>query len=152
MIKLKPFARGTDAYNFSLPGTDDKNVSLKSFRGKVVVLDIWAMWCAPCLHEKPYFKKLEEEYKDNKNIVFIDVSVDGTDRSKVWKKFLEQHSWNGIELISNPWESIMDYYHIKGIPRFMIFDEKGRIITVDAPRPSNPAFKLLIEQSLTSKS
>ena len=149
---MSPFKRGSAAYNFSLQDAQGNNISLHDFAGKVVVVDIWAMWCAPCLHEKPYFKKLEEEYKDNKNIVFIAVSVDGIQRSKVWKQFLEQHSWNGIELISNPWESMMDYYQIKGIPRFMIFDEKGRIITVDAPRPSNPALKILIEQSLTSKS
>jgi len=65
-IELMPFAIGASAYNFSLPDVDDKNVSLKDFKGKVVVLDMWAMWCAPCLKEKPYFRKIEEEYKNNK--------------------------------------------------------------------------------------
>ena len=45
-------------------------------------------------------------------------------------------------------ESIGDYYKITGIPRFMIFDKEGKIVTVDAPRPSNPEFKKIIEQTL----
>jgi thioredoxin-related protein len=46
----------------------------------------------------------------------------------------------------------MEYYKIEGIPRFMIFDKEGKIVTVDAPRPSYPEFKELIEQTLNSKS
>jgi thiol-disulfide isomerase/thioredoxin len=150
--ELSPFRSGKPGYDFSLADANCKNVSLSDFKGKVVVLDMWAMWCAPCLHEKPYYKKIEEEFKGDKQVVFISVSVDGTDRVKVWKEFLEHHEWSGIELISNPQESLMQYYKIKGIPRFMIFDQQGKIVTVDAPRPSNPAFKLLIEQTLQSKS
>jgi thiol-disulfide isomerase/thioredoxin len=151
-IELRPFATGTEAYNFILPDVNDKNISLKDFRGKVVVLDMWAMWCAPCLQEKPYFRKIEEEYKNNGEIVFISVSTDGMEKKEIWKGFLKRKGWDGIELICEYTESLMKYYKVEGIPRFMIFDKNGKIVTVNAPRPSDPGFKSLIETTLKNNS
>ena len=112
------------------------------------MLDIWAMWCAPCLTEKPFFQKLEEEYKDRKDIVFIGVSHDGLARKENWKAFVAKKGWKNIELIANYNEGIGKYYKIEGIPRLMIFDKEGKIVTVDAPRPSSPEFKKLIDHTL----
>ena len=146
--ELTVYAKGAVAYNFSLTDTRDRTVSLSDFRGKVVVLDVWAMWCAPCLNEKPFFQKTEKEYKDRNDIVFVSISHDGLSKKDPWKNFIERKGWEGIELLANYNESIGKYYKIEGIPRFMIFDKEGKIVTVDAPRPSDPAFKRLIEQTL----
>ncbi len=150
--ELTPFATGAAAYNFSLTDVNEKVVSLKSLRGKVVVLDLWAMWCAPCLKEKPYFQQIEEEYKSNNEIVFVSVSTDGMGQKDRWKDFVKRKGWNGIELISEYTESVMKYYKVEGIPRFMIFDRNGKIVTVNAPMPSDPGFKALIEQTLKKNS
>ena len=146
--ELTIYAKGAPAYNFSLTDTKEQKVSLSDFKGKVVVLDIWAMWCAPCLTEKPFFQKLEEEFKDRNDIVFIGVSHDGMVKKDAWKNFIAKKGWSGIELIANYDESIGKYYKVEGIPRLMIFDKEGKIVTVDAPRPSDPEFKKLIEQTL----
>lgn len=146
--ELTIYAKGTPAYNFSLTDTKEQPVSLADFKGKVVVLDIWAMWCAPCLKEKPFFQKIEEEFHDRDDIVFIGVSHDGLGQKEAWKKFVAKKGWNGIELIANYDESIGNYYKIEGIPRLMIFDRQGRIVTVNAPRPSDPEFKKLIERTI----
>jgi peroxiredoxin len=148
--ELTVYAKGAPAYNFSLKDTKDQTVSLSDFKGKVVVMDIWAMWCGPCLKEKPLFQKVEEAFKDRDDIVFIGVSHDGLDRKDVWKNFVEKKGWKNIELLANYDESIGKYYKVEGIPRFMIFDKEGKIVTVDAPRPSDPEFKSLIEQTLES--
>lgn len=146
--ELTIYAKGAPAYNFSLTDTKDQTVSLLDLKGKVVVLDIWAMWCAPCLAEKPFFQKIEEEFKDRNDIVFIGVSHDGLAKKDIWKKFVARKGWKNIELIANYDESIGKYYKVEGIPRLMIFDKEGKIVTVDAPRPSDPEFKKLIEQTL----
>lgn len=146
--ELTLYAKGLPAYNFSLYDTKGNLYSLDDLKGKVVVLDIWAMWCAPCLAEKPMFLQVEEEYEHRDDIVFIGISVDGLDRRDVWKDFVAKKGWKSVELLSNYDESIMKYYKIQGIPRFMIFDKDGKIVTVDAPRPTTPAFKKLIEQTL----
>ena len=148
--ELTVYAKGATAYNFSLKDTKDKTVSMSDFKGKVVVMDIWAMWCGPCLKEKPLFQKVEEAFKDRDDIVFIGVSHDGLGRKDVWKNFVEKKGWKNIELLANYDESIGKYYKVEGIPRFMIFDKEGKIVTVDAPRPSDPEFKSLIEQTLES--
>jgi len=145
--ELTIYAKGTPAYNFSLTDTKEQTVSLSDFKGKIVVLDIWAMWCAPCLAEKPFFQKIEEEFKYRDDIVFIGVSHDGLEKKEIWKKFVARKGWKNIELIANYDESIGKYYKVAGIPRLMIFDKEGKIVTVDAPRPSDPAFKKLIEQT-----
>jgi len=148
--ELTVYAKGAPAYNFSLKDTKDQTVSMSDFKGKVVVMDIWAMWCAPCLTEKPFFQKVEEHFKDRNDIVFIGISHDGVDRKEIWKNFVGKKGFKNIELIANYDESIGKYYKVEGIPRFMIFDKEGKIVTVDAPRPSDPAFRVLIEQTLES--
>jgi peroxiredoxin len=149
--ELTVFAKGAPAYNFSLKDTKDQTVSMSDFKGKVVVMDIWAMWCAPCLTEKPFFQKVEESFKDRNDIVFIGVSHDGYAKKGPWKDFVAKKGFTNIEVLSEYTESIGKYYKIDGIPRFLIFDKEGKIVTVDAPRPSDPAFKKLIDQTLGLK-
>jgi thiol-disulfide isomerase/thioredoxin len=144
------FAKGTPGYNFELKDVNDKTYTLSGFKGKVVVIDMWAMWCAPCLAEKPVMEKIAEGYHDRKDIVFVGVSTDGLNRREVWKGFVQKKGFTSIELLSNHTESIQQYYKIEGIPRFLVFDREGRIVTVDAPRPSDPGFKKIIDETLAS--
>ena len=145
------FAKGTQGYDFELKDVNDKLHKLSDFKGKVVVIDMWAMWCAPCLAEKPVMAKIEHDYyKDRTDIEFIGVSVDGLNRSDLWKGFVKRNGFKSLELLSNSTESIQKYYKIAGIPRFLIFDREGKIVTVDAPMPSNPEFKKLIDKTLAS--
>ncbi|MES2777340.1 MAG: TlpA disulfide reductase family protein [Bacteroidota bacterium] len=146
------FAKGTPGYDFELKDVNDKTYTLSSFKGKVVVIDMWAMWCAPCLAEKPIMEKIAEGYHNRNDIVFVGVSTDGLNRKEVWKGFVKKKAFTSVELLSNYTESIQKYYKIEGIPRFLVFDREGKIVSVDAPRPSDPAFKLLIDQTLQSGS
>ncbi|WP_316838525.1 TlpA disulfide reductase family protein [Pedobacter gandavensis] len=144
------FAKGTPGYNFELKDVNDKIHKLSDFKGKVVIIDMWAMWCAPCLKEKPIMGKIEQGYHDRNDIVFIGVSVDGINRSDIWKGFVKKNGFSSLELISDATSSIQQYYKIGGIPRFLVFDRKGNIVTVDAPMPSNPEFKKLIDRTLAA--
>ena len=102
---------------------------------------------------KTLFPKSGRDISKTGMILYSSVyHMTGLDRKEVWKNFVAKKGWKNIELLSNYDESIGKYYKVEGIPRFMIFDKEGKIVTVDAPRPSDPEFKSLIEQTLESNS
>ncbi len=116
--------------------------SLKDYRGSYVYIDVWATWCKPCLYQLPYLKKIEEQYK-GKDITFISLSVDDPEDEARWRKMIKEKSLaegNSIQLLAdNAIKStfIQDYY-IQGIPRFILLDPQGNIISNNAPRPTDP--------------
>jgi thiol-disulfide isomerase/thioredoxin len=130
--KLAP---GNPAPEFTFSDLNGKKVSLKDFRGKIVYLDVWASWCGPCLKEVPYAKKLDEEMK-GKDIVFLCVSID--DDEEAWKKRITEKEIAGLHLISKGgFESqIAKSYNIKSIPRYVIIDKEGKLVSSYAERPS----------------
>ncbi len=146
-MKLRPSEAGKPAKNFTYPDINGKEVSLSDFKGKVVVVDVWATWCGPCKGELPFLKKLEEEMH-GKDVVFIGVSLDEAKDKQKWIDFVKKEDLKGVQLHASGWSQIARDYVIKGIPRFMLFDKKGNVVTENAPRPSNPMLKKMIEEEL----
>ncbi len=146
-VALAEFKPGTPGYNFKYPDPTGNEFSLASFKGKVVLIDVWATWCAPCKAEIPHLKKLEEEMK-GKNVAIVSVSVDEEKDKEKWKKFIVDQELGGTQLYAKGWSDMTKFYQINGIPRFLLFDKEGKLITHDAPRPSNPDLKKMIEKYL----
>lgn len=134
---LSNIATGAPGYKFAFPDATDKIVTLDDFKGKLVYIDIWATWCGPCKAEIPHLEKLEEKMH-GKNIAFVSISVD-EDKAK-WLNFVKKSK--GIQL-NDAKNEITKKYNISGIPRFMLFDKNGNVITTDAPRPSQGAENLI---------
>lgn len=128
-------SKGEPAFNFTGKDINGKEVSLTDMRGKYVYVDVWATWCGPCRGELPHLQKLEKEFH-GKNIEFVSFSID-QDKG-AWEKMVKEKEMKGIQLIGNKAfkSSICQDYMINGIPRFMLFDTEGKIIDVNAPRPS----------------
>ncbi|RPD39930.1 TlpA family protein disulfide reductase [Chitinophaga barathri] len=143
-LAKKATASGGKAVDFTYPDVDGKNISLSDFKGKVVLVDVWATWCGPCKGEIPHLKKLEKEMH-GKDVLFLSVSVDELKDHQKWKDFIKSEELGGVQLFASGWSDIAKFYSIKGIPRFMVFDKQGNIVSTDAPRPSNKELKLLLE-------
>ncbi|MGN0282359.1 MAG: TlpA family protein disulfide reductase [Prevotella sp.] len=109
-------------------------ITIESLRGKIIYIDIWATWCGPCRKELPFFRQLEKRYKD-KGICFISLSIDKEKRS--WENFIRNNENSKYNLYIGNEDPFLDKYMIKSIPRFILIDDKGRIITPVAPRPSD---------------
>ena len=139
---------GEEALAFSYPDKDGKTVTMASLKGKVVLVDVWATWCGPCKVEIPHLKKLEEEMK-GKDVAIISLSTDAvTDKAK-WLKMIKDENLGGTQLFAGgPGNEFSQYYKVNTIPRFLVFDKQGKIVTVDSPRPSNPELKILLEKEL----
>lgn len=140
-------APGKIAADFTYPDVNGKDVSLSDFKGKIVLVDVWATWCGPCRGEIPHLKKLEEEMHGT-DVVFLGVSVDEAKDKQKWLDFIKKEELGGIQLHASGWSKIAKDYKIKGIPRFMVFDKQGKIVSVDAPRPSRPELKQMLEEEL----
>lgn len=120
---------------------------IKENNGKLILLDFWASWCAPCRAEMPYSKKLLSQYKESE-VVGIYISVDENEAD--WKKANEElkmdEKLNFRFAGSNA--DFMNQYKIMGVPRYMIVNKNGKIINEDAPRPSDPTLKELLDKAL----
>ncbi len=149
---LVSFAAGQPAVNFTFPDANGKQVSLSDFKGKIVYVDVWATWCAPCRAEIPHLKKLEKEYH-NKDVVFLSVSTDKDKDKQKWLDFLKNEALTGVQIFGGDkaQTDLLAPYKITGIPRFMLFDRSGNIIATDAVRPSSPEIRPVLEAALKQK-
>ena len=136
---------GEPALDFNYPDTDGNEFSLASFKGNLVYVDVWATWCGPCKAEIPSLQKLEADYH-GKDITFMSVSVD-TDK-EAWEKMVAEKELGGVQLWADGWSKITKDYAIFGIPRFMLFDANGNVISTDAPRPSSEDIRELLDVNL----
>jgi thiol-disulfide isomerase/thioredoxin len=121
---------------FKAVDIDGKEYTLDDFRGKYVYIDMWATWCAPCKRELPYLKALEKEFADAQ-IVFLGLSVD-KDKA-AWEKMVRSGELTGVQLYLGTQSKFQQEYKIEGIPRFILLDKAGRIISNDMTRPSEDA-------------
>lgn len=147
LATLKKFEKGNDAIDFTYPDINGKPVSLSDFKGKYVYVDVWATWCGPCKKEIPSLKKLEKQFH-GKDIVFMSVSVDRDAQKQKWEQFVEEKELGGVQLFASGWSKIAKDYDITSIPRFMLFDPEGKIVSTNASRPSNPRTTVLLQSLL----
>ncbi len=119
------FNKGVKAPNFTLPDLDGKMVSLTDYRGRVVLLNIWATWCAPCVKEMPSMEKLYQELKDEK-FVILAASIDESGADVV-RPFMKNHKLSFPALIDSA-GTLNDLYRISGVPESFIIDKQGRIL------------------------
>ena len=113
------------APDFTLPLLNGEGeISLADLRGKTVVLNFWASWCAPCREEAPVLEKVWRQYRE-RGVVFLGVNIDDTREGAL--KFLEEFG------ITYP--SVYDYsgattvaYRVTAIPTTYVVDRAGRIV------------------------
>ncbi len=137
--KFKVLVKGNPSPSFDYENYKGGSTSLADLKGKYVYLDIWATWCGPCKKEIPHLKKLEDSYHD-KNIEFVSISIDRKKDYEAWRNMVQERELGGIQLIADKdWKSdFVSDYAIRGIPRFILVDPEGNIVSANAPRPSHP--------------
>ena len=148
--KIKSVSKGSPSPQFDYENVKGQNVKLEDLKGKNVYIDVWATWCGPCIAEIPSLKKLESDYQ-GKNIEFVSISVDEPENKTLWKETVVNRDLKGVQLITEAgWNTeFIQNYLINGIPRFILLDAEGKIVSADAPRPSSDALiKEMIDELL----
>jgi thiol-disulfide isomerase/thioredoxin len=110
-----------------LPSPSGDTIALSSLRGKIVLLDFWASWCAPCRSENPNLVKNYKKYRD-KGFEIYQVSLDRT--KAAWLKGIEDDKLDWVHVSDlQYWNSIVvAVYNIQGIPMNYLLDRGGRIL------------------------
>ncbi len=113
-----------------LPNLKGEKIDVVQFRGKVVLLNFWATWCAPCREEIPYLNELHKQYKEN-GLVVVGISLDRGGTEEV-HTFLEKHPINylilmGTDAVFEAFNEIPGMSGIQASPITFLIDRKGQI-------------------------
>ncbi len=121
----------------TLTDLNDKEVKYEQLplKGKLLFIDIWATYCPDCRKELPALEALQEDYKVEP-ITFVSISVDRD--KEAWKTMVKEKKLSGIHLYASPEikELFKKLYDLRSIPRYMLVDKEGNIISINAPMPS----------------
>ncbi len=135
-----------DKENFSEKALNDIMISqegtkvsfseiINTYKGKKVVIDVWASWCGDCVKGMPKVKKLQEEYSTD--VVYLFLSLDKTESS--WKKGIERYDVVGEHFfISSGWKGdFCSSIDLDWIPRYMVVNEQGKITLFKATKATD---------------
>ncbi|NBB21706.1 redoxin family protein [Runella sp. CRIBMP] len=125
------------------------NYLLQSSKEKVLYIDFWASWCSPCIAEMPASHQLQQLYM-GKEINFAFISLDKN--RMAWEKSMTRigiNPENDSYILANNFESTFaKHFKISSIPRYILIGKDGKVISADAPRPSDPKLRQIFDELL----
>jgi thiol-disulfide isomerase/thioredoxin len=114
-------ARENYAPDFSITTVDNQKVSLESLHGKVVLLDFWATWCAPCVKAVPSLQKLQKAHAADP---FVMIAVSADESEDTWRRFTVKNNmvwpqyWDGSQ-------RLREAFDVNAFPTYVLLDAEG---------------------------
>ena len=121
--KAPPITVSSAAPQIVLTDLSGNSFDTSSFRGKVLVVNFWAAWCAPCTAEIPQFVTLQEKYRQQ-GLQVLGISLD--DSEDVLRKFYRDHKMN-YPVAAGDLKSADAYGGVPGLPTTYIYGRDGRL-------------------------
>ena len=118
-------AEPSEAPDFTLMSLEGRSIQLRELRGKVVLLNFWATWCAPCQHEMPSMEQLYQTFKQTE-FVLLAVSMD-RQGAEVARPFAE-HLKLSFPILLDPASEVSRQYGVRGLPSTYLIDPDGLLI------------------------
>lgn len=119
-------------------------------KSKLIYIDLWASWCRPCIGEFPHSNALRDSFR-GRPVSFLFVSIDNN--REAWRRAVSKHfdqdTVNHYSISRH--SKLAKVLQVPPIPRYILVDQAGDIIALDAPRPSSPETALRLEQFINMK-
>lgn len=112
---------GSQAQDFTVKDSD-RTVSLHDYHGKIILLNFWASWCAPCIEEMPSLVQLQKQMAPKVAVVAVSIDED----EAAYHKFLRDHNVD-LLTVRDPQQKTPTMYGTTGWPETFVIDSKGTI-------------------------
>lgn len=123
-----------------------ESVSIKSFMGRVTVIDLWTDWCSVCIGNFPELKNLENEFKGQVN--FISLGIDLSFNKEKWLKSERMYDFANSFFLLNEENEAVKLLGVNNLPRYLILDKDLKIIQPIAPSPDSKLLEVYLKQLL----
>ena len=123
--------------------------TFEEFKGKVLVIDVWATWCHSCLANMHKFTGMRQWFKKESDVCFITISIDRSEDKEQWLEAIGKHDMQDMLNFFPDCEMQSQFesdFQISGVPRYIIIGKKGEIISAHAPSPG-PDMVSMIEKA-----
>lgn len=97
--------------------------ALRPYAGRVMYVDFWASWCAPCAQSFPWLNEMHERYGDRLTVIGVNVDTSDADA----QRFLSRHPAQ-FQIVRDPRGALAEHYKIQGMPSSVILDAQGRVL------------------------
>ena len=136
-----------------LKDTEGNEHTFEEFKDKVLVIDVWATWCHSCLANMHKFTGMKYWFRKESDVCFITISIDRSEDKELWLEAIAKNNMQGMLNLFPDCEMQSQFesdFQISGVPRYIIIDKKGEIVSAHAPSPG-PEMVKLIESALSAE-
>ena len=117
-----------EAPAFSLPALDGSPASLAGLRGRIVVMEFWATWCAPCRFSLPSLEVIAKQYADREVTILLINEGEAPETVKAWLR----GRFTAARVLLDRDGAVGTRYRVQSIPQLFIIDAEGRVAYVHA--------------------
>ena len=103
---------------------NEKNVNIDDFKGKLIIINFWATWCAPCKEEMPSLDSLQSNTKLN-NLKIFPVNIGQEDKSKS-ERFFKELNINNLDIYIDAPITLAKKFSLRGVPTTILFNKEGK--------------------------
>lgn len=148
--QAKPHTAGLQAPNVGFQRFGGGAVSIESLRGKVVLVDFWGTFCAPCVEEMPVLVKLVREYEP-RGLVFVAPSLDDPDRAPVEVgAFIDRQVPGLAPYAAFGNDASANAFGVRALPTMVVIDRTGKVVATYLGSASESTWRARIETALRS--
>jgi len=146
---IDPLSSREYAYAFELENMQGELTSLRAYRGKLVLLNFWATWCAPCVAEMPALERIHQRYAE-RGFTVVSINTDPLRDKKKVMKFISDNQLSFPVLRDPQMESVSEYA-INGFPESFFIATDGKLLRIMDPKTQTSSVRLIKEREWDTK-